>query len=49
MEQQIKDLVLSLQWLWSQLRLRLDPWLGNFLILLEQPKKKEREEKKAKS
>lgn len=31
--QQMKDLALSLLWLWSRLWPRLDCWLGNFCML----------------
>ena len=40
--QQIKDLALSLLWLWLQLWYRFDPWPGNFLMLWTQPKKKKK-------
>ena len=34
MAQQVKDLVLSLQWLRSLVWRRFDPWTGNFHMLL---------------
>ena len=43
MVQQVKDLVLSLQWLRSLLWCRLDPWPGNFRMLHVWPKKGGRE------
>ena len=40
MVQWVKDLVLSLLWLWPQLWLRFDPWPGNFhMPRVEQNKK----------
>ena len=42
MAQQVKDLVLSLKWLWSHLWHRLNPWPGNFHMWPEQPKKKKK-------
>ena len=43
MAQQVKDLVLSLLWLWLLLWCRFDPWPGNFCMPQVQPKKKKRE------
>ena len=43
MAQWVKDLVLSLLWLWLQLWCGLDPWPWNFLIAMGLAKKKERE------
>ena len=40
MAQRVKDLVLSLPWLWLQLWLGFHPWSGNFCKLQAQPKKK---------
>ena len=39
MAQQVKDLVLSLQWLGFLLWHRFDPWPGNFHVPQVQPKK----------
>ena len=44
MVQQVKDLVLSLQWLGSLLWHSFDPWPGNFYMLWVQPKKKKKKE-----
>ena len=41
--QQVKDLVLSLQWLGLLLWHGFDPWPENFYILWAQQKKKERD------
>ena len=35
--QGVKDPALSLLWLWLLRWCRLDPWLGNFCVLQEQP------------
>ena len=43
MPQQVKDLALSLLWLWLQLWHRLHPWPGNFHRPQTQPKKKKKE------
>ena len=40
MTQQVKDLELSLLWLWLLLWRGFDPWLGNFHMLRTQKKKK---------
>ena len=40
--QQVKDLVLSLQWLGSLLRHRINPWPRNLLMRQVQPKKKKK-------
>ena len=42
MPQQVKDLALSLLWLWLQLWHRLHPWPGNFHRPQTQPKKKKK-------
>ena len=42
MAQQVKDLVLSLQWLGSLLWILFDSWLRNFHTPWVQPKKKKR-------
>ena len=39
--QQVKDLELSLPWLWLHLWCMFDPWPGNFCMLWMQPKKEE--------
>ena len=39
MVQRVKDLALSLLWLWVLLWLRFDPWPENFHILWVQPEK----------
>ena len=39
MVQWVKDLVLLQLWCWLQLRLRFDPWPGNFHMLWVWPKK----------
>ena len=44
--QQIKDLVLSLLWLWLQLWHGFSPWLKNFCMLLAQQNKKQNRTKK---
>ena len=41
--QQIKDLALSLPWLWSLLWLRFDPWPRNFYMPWAWPKNKKEE------
>ena len=38
--QWVKDLALSLLWLWLQLWCRFDPWPRNFCLLWVLPKKK---------
>ena len=43
MAQQVKNLVLSLQWLWLQLWHGFGPWPGNFCMPWVQPKKKKGE------
>ena len=47
--QQVKDLVLSLQWLRSLLWHGFNPWPGNFHMLQVQPKKKKKNEGKIKT
>ena len=42
MAQQVKDLVLSLLWLWLQLCRGLDPWPGNSYMLHCGKKKKKK-------
>lgn len=42
MEQLVKDLTLSLQWLWSLLWCRISPWLRNFRMLGAWPQKKKK-------
>ena len=44
MAQQVKNLVLSLQWLWLQLWHGFGPWPANFCMPWVQPKKKKRRE-----
>ena len=44
--QHVKDLVLSLQWLWSLLWHRFDPWPRNFHMPGVRTKKKKKERKK---
>ena len=46
MVQWVKDPALSLQQLGMLLRLRFDPWRGNFCMLQAQPKKRKRNENK---
>ena len=43
MASQVKDLALSLLWLWSLLSHGFDPWSGNFCMLQMQPKTKQNE------
>ena len=38
----VKDLALTLQWLWLLLWLGFNPWPGSFCILQVQPKKKKK-------
>ena len=46
MAQQVKDLELTLLWLWLQLRCEFDPWPRNFCVPWVQPfEKKKRKEK----
>ena len=40
--QRVKDLALSLQWLWLQLWLRFDPWSGNLMQAVGAAKKKKK-------
>ena len=50
MAQQVKDLELTLLWLWLQLRCEFDPWPRNFCVQQVQPfeKKKKRKRKRKK-
>ena len=45
MVQWVKDLALSLPWLWSLLWLGFNPWPGNFRIPLVQPRGKAKQNK----
>ena len=45
MAQQVKDLALSLLWLWLPLWHRFNPWARNFCMPWARPKKKKKKEK----
>ena len=47
--QLVKDLVLSLLWLWLLLQRGFDPWPGKFCMLQVQPKKKKKKSKDEKA
>ena len=49
MAQEVKDIALSLLWLWLQLWCGFSPWPGNFCMVRTRQKKKRKKERKKKN